>query len=235
MNILITGASKGIGYETARLFAQNIENNVIAISRDAERLEKLKIECAKENSNSKLYPIPFDILSIGANKILIKEKVLGLIPHIDILINNAGCLVNKTFSNLTQDDILQMATVNFTGPTKLLQIFLPYMKKGSHIVNIGSMGGFQGSAKFAGLSVYSATKAALANLTECLAEEYKDQGISFNCLALGAVNTEMLANAFPGFDAPVSAQEMAKNIMHFAVNGNKFYNGKVIPVSLSTP
>ena len=89
--------------------------------------------------------------------------------------------------------------------------------------------------KFPGLAAYSSSKGAVLTLTELLAEEYKEQQISFNALALGAVQTEMLEEAFPGYKAPVSAKEMADYIFNFAVTGNKFFNGKIIQVSSSTP
>lgn len=92
-----------------------------------------------------------------------------------------------------------------------------------------------GSAKFAGLSAYSSSKGAIITLNELLAEEYKDKGIAFNTLALGAVQTEMLEEAFPGYKAPVSASQMATYIKEFSLSGNQFYNGKVLPVSASTP
>ena len=97
------------------------------------------------------------------------------------------------------------------------------------------MGGFQGSSKFPGLSAYSASKAALGNLTECLAEEFKEMGIAVNALALGAVKTEMLEEAFPGYVPPVNAQEMAGFMANFATSGHHFFNGKILPVSVSTP
>lgn len=97
------------------------------------------------------------------------------------------------------------------------------------------MGGVQGSVKFPGLAAYSSSKAAVINLTELLAEEYKDSGISFNVLALGAVQTEMLEEAFPGYKASISAVEMANYIFDFSLNGQKYYNGKLLQVSNSTP
>jgi NAD(P)-dependent dehydrogenase (short-subunit alcohol dehydrogenase family) len=105
----------------------------------------------------------------------------------------------------------------------------------THIVNISSIGGFQGSVKFPGLSAYSSSKAALVCLTECLAEEFKDKNIAFNCLALGAVQTDMLNEAFPGYKAPVSASSMASFVTDFVLKAHHFMNGKIIPVSLSTP
>ena len=97
------------------------------------------------------------------------------------------------------------------------------------------MGGFQGSVKFPGLSFYSASKAALACISECLAVELKEFEITVNCLALGSVQTEMLENAFTGYTAPVTASEMGKLIGDFALTGSRFYNGKIIPVALTTP
>jgi NAD(P)-dependent dehydrogenase (short-subunit alcohol dehydrogenase family) len=97
------------------------------------------------------------------------------------------------------------------------------------------MGGVQGSAKFPGLAAYSSSKAALANLSELLAEELKEKNIRVNCLALGAAQTEMLETAFPGYKAPVTAAEMAQWVGWFAINGHRFFNGKVLPVALSTP
>ena len=117
-----------------------------------------------------------------------------------------------------------------------VQAAIPKMNpNGSHIVNISSMGGFQGSVKFPGLSAYSTSKAALCSFTELFAEEYKDSGIKMICLCLGAVQTEMLEEAFPGFKAPHSPEEMASFIYTFATTQGDFMNGKIIPVSQSTP
>ncbi len=222
MNIIITGAGKGIGYELTKYLSEN--HNIIAISRDVSQLKK----------NDNLHPFSYDInLTEGSNTLFdfIKTK-LG---HIDILINNAGILINKSYNQLLSNDIDEMLNTNVKAPFLLIQKLVPFMKKGSHIVNIGSMGGFQGSAKFLGLSIYSASKAALAILTECLAEELKDIDIQVNCLALGATQTEMLRSAFPDYTAPLKAFEMARFIAEFALNGNKYFNGKILPVSISTP
>ncbi|MDT8347626.1 MAG: SDR family oxidoreductase, partial [Flavobacteriaceae bacterium] len=105
----------------------------------------------------------------------------------------------------------------------------------THVVAISSMGGVQGSVKFPGLSAYSSSKAAIISLMELLAEEYKENGPRFNSLALGAVQTEMLGEAFPDYQAPLDARQMAEFIADFAVNGQRFFNGKTLPVSSTTP
>jgi short-subunit dehydrogenase len=155
--------------------------------------------------------------------------------QVDILINNAGKLINKPFGNLTSADFLEVYKVNVFAVAELMRLLIPFLAKGSHVVNISSIGGIQGSMKFPGLAAYSSSKGALLTLTEVLAEEYKKQQISFNALALGAVQTEMLEEAFPGYKASVSAEEMADYIYNFALTGNKFYNGKILQVSSTTP
>ena len=237
MNIVITGASKGIGYETTKHLAEISGNKIIAISRNEEKLLELKNECNKLYPESEIIPIVFDLEEIPEKGNEIKEKILQHLPHIDILINNAGLFLGKPFEDSEEEEIRQVFNINFFGPalfTKLLISNLGSIEPG-HVVNIGGMGGYQGSVKFPGLSFYSASKAAIANLTECLAEEYKEYNISFNCLAMGAVNTEMLKKAFPGYIAPVEPDQMGKFIAEFAISGHKYFNGKVIPVSLSTP
>ena len=237
MNIVITGASKGIGFELAKLFALNEENTVIGIARSESLLKDLKNECIKQNLKSKLRPLVLDLEDLEAIKSSLTTEIANFVDSVDILINNAGFLVNKPFNDTTVKDINKTFTSNLTSPAIIIQTLLPMLCKSNikHVVNISSMGGFQGSAKFPGISFYSASKAALASLTECLAEEYKKEQIKFNCLALGAVNTDMLKTAFPGYNAPLEPKEMAQFIYNFAINNYKFMNGKVVPVSLSTP
>ncbi len=235
MNIIITGASRGIGFETAKRFAANANNNVVAIARNKTNLERLRSACIRENPKARLFPIVFDLEKTELyDSILIKE-IKNCIGEVDILINNAGLLINKPFEKLSNSDINRMLQLNLAAPAQLIQCLLPIMKKPSHIVNISSMGGFQGSQKFPGLAIYSAAKAGLASLTECLAEEYKGSGLTFNCLAIGATDTEMLREAFPGYEAPFKASEMADFIVDFALTKHKFFNGKIIPVTVSTP
>jgi NAD(P)-dependent dehydrogenase (short-subunit alcohol dehydrogenase family) len=223
-NIIITGTSRGIGYELALQFA-NAGHNVLAISR------KIPQELIK---NSNVTCLSVD-LSIENELVQVTDFLKSTWKKVDILIHNAGSLLHKPFSETTQEDFENIYKVNVFGVANLTRICLPFLQKGTHVVSISSMGGIQGSAKFAGLSAYSSSKGAVITLSELLAEEYKDKGIAFNVLALGAVNTEMLQEAFPGYEAPLSASEMASYIFNFAVTGNQFYNGKVLQVSSSTP
>jgi NAD(P)-dependent dehydrogenase (short-subunit alcohol dehydrogenase family) len=234
MNIIITGASSGVGFEAVIELIVTGKHKIIALARTQEKLEKLAEISLGLNPEATIYPIVFDIVHDDYTDLqqFINSNFDGTV---DVLINNAGALVNKPFVELLETDFVEMLQSNFIGHVRIIQSLYPFMPKGSHILNIGSMGGFQGSSKFAGLSAYSASKAALHTLTECLAQEFAEKGIAVNCLALGSAQTEMLEKAFPGYQSPVMAFEMGKYIADFALTGHKFFNGKVLPVALSTP
>lgn len=234
MNIIITGASRGIGFELAKKFASDTSNKVFAIARNKEKLEKLYEEIKSGNPEADIFIKDFDLNSGNIQRDLI-PFILEEVGSINILINNAGLLINKSFSELTDSDFDNTFSVNVKSTFRLTRDLLPYFSANTHIVNISSMGGVQGSAKFPGLSLYSSSKGALGILTECLAEELKERNIKVNALALGAVQTEMLEEAFPDYKAPLSAVEMADFIQDFALNGHKYFNGKILPVSSSTP
>lgn len=226
-NILIVGASTGIGQEMTKLFALNKANTVLAISRNVESntdFEKLDNVICKN----------IDLESTNLKTDL--HQFLDSFQSIDYVVFNAGKLINKPFLELSNEEILSSYKVNVLSAFNVFQVVIPKMKNpNSHVVTISSMGAFQGSVKFSGLSSYSSSKAALTNLTEMLAEEFKNSNISFNCLCLGAAQTTMLEQAFPGYQAPVSAEKMAEFIVDFTLNANQWLNGKIIPVSLSTP
>lgn len=235
--VIITGASRGIGYEMAKYFAGLGRFHVYALSRNESGLKRLAGECASCCKTSILTPVVFDFDAFLQDPAGVIAGIRPIPGHIDILINNAGFLANKPFNDISPDDAMRMIRINFLGPALLIRELSAFMGRAgdTHIVNIGSMGGYQGSSRYPGLSYYSASKAALANLTESLSVEYKNKGIFVNCLALGAVQTEMLAEAFPGYEAPVKPEEMATFIGQFALTGHKFMNGKVIPVAMSDP
>ena len=222
-NIIITGTSSGIGLELVKIYSKN-GFRVISLSRsDLPRLgldgvEHINFDISEKESLDKL-------ISLVENKY----------KRIDVLINNAGKLINKSFKDLSKDDLYNIYDVNVFGVISLIQSLLPFFKKDSHVVNISSIGGISGSSKFPGLTAYSSSKGALNILTEVLAEEFKESGPKFNSLSLGSVNTPMLNQAFPGYQAQVNPNEMASFIYDFANNSSKVFNGKVIPVSSSNP
>jgi 3-oxoacyl-[acyl-carrier protein] reductase len=224
-NIVITGTSRGIGFELAQLFANN-NHNVLALSRNSNPIESLQ--------HKNITAISIDLSNDNDLK-KVSEFVEKNWKQVDVIIHNAGMLLNKPFTELTSTDYLEVYKVNVFAVAELTKIMIPFLNKGSHVVTVSSMGGIQGSLKFPGLAAYSSSKGAVITLSELLAEEYKEQGISFNVLALGAVQTEMLEEAFPGYQAPTSATEMASYIFDFSLKGNQFYNGKVLQVSSTNP
>lgn len=235
MNIIVTGASRGIGFETALLLCGQ-GHHVIAFGRNGKGLEKLQSACRAANSDSRLMILSGDLTSEkDLQELVYTAKSLN--SRIDVLINNAGSILNKEFEKISPDELRQVYEVNVFAPFRLSQLLVPLMGGGevSHIVNISSMGAVQGSSKFPGLSAYTSSKAALTGLSEMLAEELKAKNIRVNCLALGAAQTEMLEAAFPGYKAPLSAREMSAWIAWFALNGHIYFNGKILPVSVSTP
>ncbi|WP_282032204.1 SDR family NAD(P)-dependent oxidoreductase [Winogradskyella eximia] len=224
-NIIITGTSRGIGFELVHLFA-NQGHNVLALSRNAKPVSNLHFD----NISS----FAFDLCN-EADYQKVTDFIKEEWKHVDILINNAGAIINKPFAETTFQDFTKVYQTNVFGVSELTRTVLPFLKRDGHVVTISSMGGIQGSMKFPGLSAYSSSKGAVITLVELLAEEYKETGPQFNVLALGAVQTEMLEEAFPGYKAPTTAKEMAEYIQNFALTGNKYYNGKVLQVSNSTP
>ena len=224
-NIIITGTSRGIGFELVHLFA-NLGYNVLALSRNAQPVNNLQFE--------NITSFSFDLCQQSDYK-KVEKFITYEWKSVDILINNAGQLLNKPFAETSFEDFKAVYSTNVFGVSEMTRIVLPFMSANGHVVTISSMGGIQGSMKFPGLSAYSSSKGAVITLTELLAEEYKNTGPQFNVLALGAVQTEMLQEAFPDYQAPTTALEMATYIKNFALNGNKYYNGKVLQVSNSTP
>jgi 3-oxoacyl-[acyl-carrier protein] reductase len=224
-NIIITGTSRGIGFELAKQFAEN-GHQVLAISRNSAPLSAI--------NHKNITVLSVDISS-AEDLHKVSDFVKNTWNKVDVLINNAGKLINKPFTEISSEDFLEVYKVNVFAVAEITKLMIPFLQKGSHVVTISSMGGIQGSLKFPGLAAYSSAKGAVITLSELLAEEYKEQQIAFNVLALGAVQTEMLAEAFPGYEAPLSAIEMAAYIYDFSLTGNKFYNGKVLQVSSSTP
>ncbi len=223
--IVITGTSRGIGLELVKILAE-AGHKVLALSRNQDAIKKLDLE--------NVHFFEFDITreeDLQKASEFVKEQWNG----VDILINNAGAIINKPFEEITSEEFESVYKVNVFGVAALTRKLLPLISKEGHVVTVSSMGGVQGSMKFPGLAAYSSSKGAVITLTELLAEEYKESGPAFNVLALGAVQTEMLQEAFPDYQAPLQPAEMARYIADFSLTGNKFYNGKLLQVSSSTP
>lgn len=236
MVILLTGASRGIGAALARKLTGS-GHTVLMVSRNRKALQTIADDCNRLAGKTVCHAIPFDLTDLTDLEAEFRSMIKEHTGVVDALVNNAGRMINKPFSRTTHGEVRNLFDTNLFAPAQLIRICLPMMVDSDlkHVVNITSMGGFQGSAKFSGLSYYSASKAALGNLTECLAEELGEKGIRVNALAIGSVQTEMLGEAFPGYRAPLNPEEMAEFIRWFTLEGSGYFNGKILPVSVSTP
>jgi NAD(P)-dependent dehydrogenase (short-subunit alcohol dehydrogenase family) len=225
--ILVTGAGRGIGKATIEALQSLYQGPIVALSRSS---------APPQSSPSTIHHLQVDLSEEAAMQFVLQwfqQRNWSLTG----VVHNAAAMLNKPFSDILSEELHEIYKVNVYIPFLLNQTLFPLLEEGqlSHVVHISSMGGVQGSAKFPGLSAYSSSKGALTVLTECLAEEWKGSGVSCNALALGAVDTEMLKAAFPGYKAPVSAEEMGAFIARFVCEGHRLFNGKVLPVSSSTP
>lgn len=225
---IITGASRGIGYEVCRNLADQ-SHHAIAVARSKNLLYQLE-----ETNPQYIHSCPTDLTDEKSVESLV-EYISENFDGVDILLNNAGALLKKSFKDLTLDDWRSQLESNLISAVNITRHLLPYFNEKAHIVNISSMGGFQNSAKFPGLTAYSVSKGALSILTECLAVELGEMKVKANALCLGAVQTEMFEEAFPGIEAPVNPTEMGEYITNFALTGSNFYNGKILPVALEDP
>lgn len=217
-HILVTGASRGIGRETALALAAE-GHHVYATSRTPFTLEGCQTyvldHCSAESREA------------------FARRLAGI--ALDGVVLNAGALVNKPFMELTEADFDAMAVANWSGQALLVQKLLPLYAPGAHTVFISSMGGYQGASKFPGLLAYATSKMAMAGLAESLQAELGSDGLVFNSLCLGAVQTEMLAEAFPGYAAPVTPKTMGSAIAGFVLRGHETQAGQVIPLAKSNP
>lgn len=228
--VLVTGAGKGVGFATVVALLAQPDVRVIAVSRSIGALKEL----AQGSDGAGLEVMELDLLVSDACT-RIRSAVGG--RRLNGLVHNAGLLHHVPMGGHHRSDLERLFATNVLLPLEISQALVAELAGDppGHIVHIGSMGGFQDAAKFAGLVAYSASKAALACMSQCLAEEFKDRGIHSNCLALGAVDTDMLKAAFPAFQAPVTAKDMGAYVAEFTLTGHKLFNGKVLPVAVTTP
>ena len=237
--VLITGASRGIGVEIARKsllsdLTGHQDPLIFITARSKEALKNLEKEA----------PEHFIAISADLTQASEREQLCSVIHNflseqnaeLFGIVHNAGVLRAKPFLELTEQDWDLHYQTHLLAPALLTRALFPlFGADGGHIIHISSMGGFQGSKKFPGLSAYSALKGALSILSEALATEFLEKRIACNALCLGAVQTEMLEEAFPGLQVPTTPEEMGGWIADFLWNGHRLFNGKILPVSLQDP
>ena len=184
-NVLVTGASSGIGADLARVFARE-GHDVVLVARSRDRLEQLACEL-RDAHGAGVWVAPTDLGAPGAARAL-HDRVVGEGVRVDVLVNDAGFGMRGRFAELDPARQLEMIQVNLVALTELTRLFVPKMveRGAGRILNVASTGAFQPGPLMA---VYCATKAYVLSLSEALSDELRGSGVTVTCLAPGATET----------------------------------------------
>lgn len=221
---LITGAGRGIGAATAKLFSE-VGAKTLLVSRSEAELKETQKTLSEES----------EIFICDLEK---EENILNLVSQIqkkystiDILVNNAGYIEKHPFKEFKTESYDRILNINLKAPFILSRETSKFMNKGGAIVNVSSVAGLRGVAKFPQFSVYSASKSAIIGLTESMATELNRFGIRVNCVAPGAVNTAMLHKAAPSIKTNTEPKDIAEIILFLASEQSRVLNGSIVEVS----
>jgi short-subunit dehydrogenase len=224
--VLITGASGGIGYELAKLFARD-HHNLILIARSGDKLAQIATELRAQNVTVKT--IALDLATPLAPKFLFDQLQTEGVA-IDILINNAGFGAFGEFAQMSADVIFGQIQLNIISLTELTRLFLPAMlaRRTGRIMNVASTAGFQPGPLMA---VYYATKAYVISFSEALANEVRNSGVTVTCFCPGATHTGFAKRA--GNDkSRVFKQLGAMNVKRVALDGYRaVMEGRTLAIS----
>lgn len=187
-NVLITGASGGIGSAMAEVFADNGYNVVIHYNKNRHKAEELLNRLREKNTCSAM-TVQADLSSYESIKEM-SDQIKNNFSHIDIIINNAAVSVQGLFTDITNGQWDNIFNVNVRGAFYCIREFIPEMisRKYGNIINIASMWGETGASCE---TAYSASKSALIGMTKALAKEVGPSGIRVNCISPGVIDTDM--------------------------------------------
>ena len=235
--VLVTGASRGIGRETALRFAQNGYNVIINYNQSEDSANSLLNEIKSQGGSA--IAVKCDV----ANESEVSEmfsQIKATFSGVDVLVNNAGIAGQKLFTDITSDEWDRMFAVNVKGIFNCTKAALPYMinKKDGRIINISSMWGVTGASCEVH---YSASKAAVIGLTKALALEVGPSNITVNCIAPGLIDTEMngklndatikeLVEATP-LQRIGTPKDVAEAVLFLASSSASFITGQVLNAS----
>jgi uncharacterized protein len=182
--VLITGASGGIGYELAKLFARD-HHNLVLVARSGDKLAQIAKELEAPGVSVKI--VPLDLTDAPAPRFLFDQLHREGVK-IDILVNNAGFGAYGEFAQMPDNEILGQISLNITALTQLTRLFLPPMvaQHSGRIMNVASTAGFQPGPLMA---VYYATKAYVISFSEAIANELRNSGVTVTCFCPGATET----------------------------------------------
>jgi NAD(P)-dependent dehydrogenase (short-subunit alcohol dehydrogenase family) len=226
--VLISGVSQGIGKQLVITFLKK-GYRVLGYSRksldEIDYIKDLPLPIKKHYNHF-----------YGAISTLDEQISIKQLGKIDYLINNAAELIKKPADQVSKEDFHQSFEVNTIQPFLLIKFLkeADLFSFNAHVVQISSVGGVVGSKKIPGLLSYSASKAALISITESLQAEWGG-ALTFNALALGAVDTAMFKKAFFDSYTEISDVEMADWIFRFTVNSGQIMAGQVVQVKKYDP
>ena len=232
---IVTGGSRGIGFETARVLAEN-GAKVVITSKDETKLRE------SESKIKNCIAIPGDIRDESQVKGVV-EKTIEEFGRIDILVNNAGIFPYiKKLHEISEEDWNQVLDVNLTGSFRFTKAVIPFLQKnGGSIINVSSDAGLKAYQGF-NVDAYSASKGALVLLTKCWALEYAKDKIRVNCVCPGVVDTDMTKpflktssdREFINKEHPIGRMGMpvdvAKAILYFASDDSSWTTGAILAV-----
>ncbi len=234
--VIITGASRGIGAQTAKLFAKNGYAVIINYNNSKDAAEKLKQSILSEGFVAEIFAA--DVSDYGECKKL-ADFAISKFKRIDALVNNAGVSVIKPLYETEIADLNKIIGVNFNGVFNMCKAVSPYMvsAKRGKIVNVSSVWGEKGSSCE---TVYCASKAAVIGFTKALAKELGPSNVNVNCIAPGFIDTQMnaaLTNSIKNDiinETPLmrmgTADDVANCILFLAESASDFLTGQVIKV-----
>lgn len=224
--VLITGGGSGIGAACAAEFFRR-GRPVVIIGRTASRLKETARRIGGGDRVLALAGQAGDE-SFACRAFAAARKRFG---SVDILVNNAAVLVKKPFLETSAAEWDATMRTNLRGPFLFSREFLRAAKPGRAIINIGSLAGVHGTAKFTGLSAYTVSKYAITGLTAALAVEARPLGVAVFCVAPGAVNTQMLRKAAPGLKAGAVPADIARVVVELAeAESPDLLSGATIPL-----
>ena len=231
---LITGASRGIGREIAKLFAKNNYNVVINYNNSQKEAEELLEELTKENYSVRIFKA--DVSNVNEANALVNYTI-GQFEKIDVLVNNAGISRYNTFTDISYEEWHEVMNVNLNSVFYVTKKVLQYMldEHSGKIINISSMWGLVGSSNEVH---YSTSKAALIGMTKALAKELGPSNIQVNAIAPGVIETDMLSDISDEtiemlkYETPLmrigKPIDIARCALFLAEEGGDFITGQVI-------
>lgn len=232
--VIITGASGGIGAETAKLFAKNDYAVIINYNNGKDRAEALKQSLLSDGFTAEVFKADVSNF-IECQKLA--EFAVAKFKRIDVLVNNAGISAIKPLYDTSSEDLNKIMGVNFNGTFNMCKAVSPFMvsAKRGKIVNVSSVWGEKGSSCE---TVYCASKAAVIGFTKALAKELGPSKVNVNCVAPGFIDTEMNANLTSQVkndiigETPLmrvgTATDVANCILFLSQSTSDFLTGQVI-------